>query len=154
DKRLAAVAKADAVRKVWHKDTTYWGMEPDSDAAKAAKNRMGWLTVTDLMLEHADDLQRFGEHVKAAGFKKAVFVGSAGSSPAVEVYAQAFGGQNGYPSLSTIHADAAARLDKVDADTLYVHAGKAATTPNQKDAHGNLWKHQSDGDHYVMVTSA
>src|SRR5579883_790905 len=113
DQRLAALAKADAVRKVWHKDGTYWGLDAGSDAAKAAKNRMGWLTVTDLMLEHADDLQRFGEHVKAAGFKKAVFVGSAGINPAVEVYAQAFSGQNGYPQLSAVHAEAAAKLDKL-----------------------------------------
>jgi transaldolase/glucose-6-phosphate isomerase len=152
--RLAALAKADAVRKIWNKDPSYWGLDPESDGGKAVKSRSGWLTVTDLMLEHADDLQRFGEHVKAAGFKQVIFCGSAGINPAVEVYGQAFSGQNGNPHVRAMHAEAVAKLDSLSADTLVIHAGKAATTPLQKSAHEHLWSLQPHGDHYVMVTSA
>src|SRR5207249_4884283 len=86
DKRLAALAKADTVRKIWQKDSTAWGIDKDSDTGKSLKNRLGWLTVTDLMMEQADDLQRFGAHVRDAGFKEAIFCGSAGINPAVRVF--------------------------------------------------------------------
>jgi transaldolase/glucose-6-phosphate isomerase len=53
-----------------------------------------------------------------------------------------------------MHAEAAAKLNQLDADTLIIQAGKAATTPMQKDAHEKLWHLQPHGDQYAMVTSA
>jgi transaldolase / glucose-6-phosphate isomerase len=154
EKRLSALAKADAVRKVWQKDGSYWGLDKDSDAGKALKKRMGWLNVTDLMLDRSEDLERFAEHVKAAGFKRAIFCGSAGINPAVAALAQAFGGRQGYPEVSAMHAEQLAKIESLEADTLVIHAGKAATVPMQKAAHEHLWSLQPHGDHFVLVTDA
>src|SRR5205823_8217474 len=82
DKRLAAIGKADTIRKIWQKDTSVWGFDKDGEDGKRVKNRLGWLSITDLMLEHAADLERFGRHVKDAGFKRVIFCGSAGINPA------------------------------------------------------------------------
>ncbi len=154
DKRLAALAKADTVRKVWQKDASAWGIDKDSDTGRTIRNRLGWLTVTDLMLEHADDLQRFAAHVKDAGFKEAIFCGSAGINPAVRVFAEAFGPRPGYPRLRAMHAEDVARLESLSGDTLVIHAGKAATVPLQKAAFAHLWSLQPHGDHYVAISDA
>ena len=154
DKRLAALAKADAVRKVWQKDASFWGVDKDSDAGRALKQRMGWLNVTDLMLDHAEDLERFAQHVKASGVKRAIFCGSAGINPAVDALAQAFGGQPGWPEMSAMHASDVAKLPSLDAATLIIHAGKSATVPFQKAAHEHLWGLRPHGDQYVLVTDA
>src|SRR5579884_569821 len=154
DKRLAALAKADTVRKIWQKDAATWGIDKDSEAGKSLKNRLGGLTVTELMLEHADDLQRFGAHVRDAGFKQAIFCGSAGINPAVRVYAEVFGPQQGYPRLQAMHAEDVARLGSLSRDTLVIHAGKTATVPMQKAAFEHLWRLQPHGDQYVAVSDA
>jgi transaldolase/glucose-6-phosphate isomerase len=153
NQQLAALAKADTVRKLWNKDSSVFGKDKDSEAGKNIRNRLGWLHITDLLLEHAEDLERFAQHVKDAGFKRAIFCGSAGINPAVEMYAEAFGSA-GYPQVTAMHAGDVEKMTQLEADTLVIHAGKKATVAMQQAAHANAWKLRPNGDQYVLVTDA
>ena len=146
DKRLAAIAKADVVRKIWQKDVAIW----QGDAA-ALKKRLGWLTITDPMQDKAPDLDRFADHVRAAGFKRAIFVGSPNIRPAVEAYAQVFGSPSGI-QLGTRSADETRELNALAPDTLVILAGKAATAAQVHAAFDHLWRLSPRGDQYVIVT--
>src|SRR5207302_11241599 len=101
------------------------------------KERMGSGTITDQMLDNVPDLARFTAHVKDAGFKKALFVGSPGIRPAVEVYSQAFSSPGGI-GLTTVNAEDALEMQALSPDTLVILAGKTATAPNVKAAFQHL----------------
>jgi transaldolase/glucose-6-phosphate isomerase len=154
EKRLAALGNAGLVRKIWQKDVSAWGLDGESEAGRRAKQRLGWLTVTDAMLDQVPDLLRFAQHVRDAGFTRVMFCGSAGINPAVEAIGQAFAGQPGHLQLTTVHAERVNEIKELDAETLVIHAGKQATAPMQKAAFEHLWKLRPNGEQYVVVTDS
>ncbi|HLY65745.1 MAG TPA: bifunctional transaldolase/phosoglucose isomerase [Chloroflexota bacterium] len=153
-KRLAALSKADAVRKIWQKDPAYWGQDKDQAAAALVKNRLGWLTVTETMLEHAPDLNRFAGHVNADGIKHAIFCGSSGIIAGVEAFRQAFGPQTGFPELTMLAADKASGVSSLHPETLVILAGKSATAPMVSAAYYHLRQLLPGGERYVVATDA
>jgi transaldolase / glucose-6-phosphate isomerase len=54
-------------------------------------NRLGWLTISEKMLEHAPELNAFVEQVRADGFTDAVLLGMGGSSLGPEVIRRSYG---------------------------------------------------------------
>src|SRR3954462_3590866 len=50
--RVRRAAEEDVVRRVWRKDDTLWGPAGQAEV----RDRLGWLTIADTMLEEADDL--------------------------------------------------------------------------------------------------
>src|SRR4051812_32714445 len=84
--RVKKAAQEDVARRVWKKDDTLWG-GPGPEIG----DRLGWLTISDQMLESAPDLREFAEACKGDGLTDAVLLGMGGSSLAPEVFRLSFG---------------------------------------------------------------
>jgi transaldolase / glucose-6-phosphate isomerase len=81
-------AQAEGVAKrVWQHDETLWG----DPGVPEIGNRLGWLTISEKMLEHAPELNELVEQVKADGFTDAVLLGMGGSSLGPEVIRRSYG---------------------------------------------------------------
>ena len=81
-------AKADNVaQRVWRKDDTLWG---EAGAPEVA-DRLGWLTISEPMLEEAADLEAFAEEAKRDGLTDCALLGMGGSSLGPEVIRRSFG---------------------------------------------------------------
>jgi transaldolase len=75
-----AIAESVAQR-VWRKDDTLWG----EHGAPEIGNRLGWLTISEPMLEDAPELHAFVAECQAEGFEECVLCGMGGSSLGPEV---------------------------------------------------------------------
>ena len=125
---LADLKQRGVVGRIWRKDHTVWKPEPAEIA-----NRLGWLTVTDLMSEQVPTLTSFAEEIKDAGFRNVVLLGMGGSSLGSEVLRQAFGSAPGYPELlvldSTVPACVQAVTEAIDPTrTLFLVSSKSGGT--------------------------
>ena len=149
----------DVTGRVWRKDHTVWKADPTEIA-----DRLGWLTVSDLMDEQLPALQDFAEEVKNAGFRHVVLLGMGGSSLGPEVLRQTFGSAPGHPRLivldSTLPAWVQQVTDDIDpARTLFLVSSKSGTTiePNTFYAHFRRLVEKAvgqdqAGQHFVAVT--
>ena len=77
-------------RRVWRKDETLWG-GPGPEIG----NRLGWLTISEPMLENAADLKEFAETAKSEGYTHAALLGMGGSSLGPEVIRRSYGDAGG-----------------------------------------------------------
>ncbi len=131
DVTLSDLGRRDVVRRIWRKDHTVW--KPDSTEIS---NRLGWLTVTDLMHEHVSALETFSQEVRSAGFRHVVLLGMGGSSLGPEVLRQTFGSAAGHPELVVLEAGACigpAHVQDVTEtieplETLFLVSSKSGTT--------------------------
>jgi transaldolase/glucose-6-phosphate isomerase len=127
--RVRAAVAEGVAQRIWRKDPRLWG-GPDKPEIE---NRLGWLTITEPMLEHAGDLFEFVEAVKAAGYTDAVLLGMGGSSLGPEVLRRSFGEIEGALRLQVLDStDPGAVLAverSVDLErTLFVVASKSGGT--------------------------
>ena len=128
---LAKLEQDKAVARIWHKDYTVWKPDPAE-----ISNRLGWLTVTDLMHEQVPSLETLGREVREAGFTQVLLLGMGGSSLGPEVISQTFGSTRGYPRLVVLEAGACITPAQIDEtvqaieplDTLLVISSKSGTT--------------------------
>jgi transaldolase/glucose-6-phosphate isomerase len=77
----------NVARRLWARDESLWGGPGVPEIA----DRLGWLTVSDELLEQAGELREFVAGVKADGFTDAVLLGMGGSSLGPEVVRRSFG---------------------------------------------------------------
>ena len=129
--------RRDLVGRIWRKDHTVWKPDPEEIC-----DRLGWLTVTDIMGEQVSDLEAFADEVRSARFQHVVLLGMGGSSLGPAVLRQTFDSADGYPELivldSTVPAWVQAVTEAIDpARTLFLVSSKSGTTiePN------SLYKH-------------
>ena len=134
---LADLQQRDMMGRIWRRDHTVWNPDPTE-----ITNRLGWLTVTDMMCEQIPALEAFAAAVRDDGFRHVVLLGMGGSSLGPEVLRQTFGSSEGYPQLivldSTVPAWVKAVTDGIDpAHTLFVVSSKSGFTnePNAFYAH-------------------
>jgi glucose-6-phosphate isomerase/transaldolase/glucose-6-phosphate isomerase len=125
---LADLNRQDAIERMWRKDHTIWKPEPVE-----ITNRLGWLTVTDLMQEQATALKTFTEEVRSAGFRHVVLLGMGGSSLGPEVLRQTFSQAAGYPELLVLDSTVPAWVQAVavaivPAKTLFLVSSKSGST--------------------------
>ncbi|MDO8473366.1 MAG: transaldolase, partial [Dehalococcoidia bacterium] len=125
---MADLKLGDVPGRIWRRDYTVWKPEPDE-----ITNRLGWLSVAELMVAQVEALQEFAGEVRAAGFRHVVLLGMGGSSLGPEVARQAFGASEGFPQLfvldSTIPASVLSVNRKIDpAHTLFLVSSKSGTT--------------------------
>jgi len=140
--------------RLWGKDHTVWSLQPVPELT----DRLGWLKLPESMRTQAEDLARFGQEARAAGFRDAVVLGMGGSSLAPEVFARTYGSVNGYPALSVLdstHPEAvrslAARLDPTR--TLFVVSSKSGTTTETLSLFRAFWQWTAEaGRRFVAVT--
>ncbi|HEY1507670.1 MAG TPA: bifunctional transaldolase/phosoglucose isomerase [Solirubrobacteraceae bacterium] len=86
DRVKKAVAESVA-KRVWQRDPSLWG----GPGVPEIEDRLGWLTVSETMLEQAPVLDQFVAEVRDEGFTDAVLLGMGGSSLGPEVIRRSFG---------------------------------------------------------------
>jgi len=156
---LAYLEQSQVVTRIWSGDHTVWKPDPTEIA-----DRLGWLTVTDLMRQQASDLASFAAEVRDVGFKHFVLLGMGGSSLGPEVLRQTFGSAPGYPELivldSTVPGWVQSVTDAIDpAQTIFLVSSKSGSTtePNMFYAYFRDLVEQAvgldaAGQHFIAVT--
>lgn len=125
---LSDLGENDVPGRIWRKDHTVWKSDPTEIA-----DRLGWLTVTDLMEEQAANLRTFAKDVKDRGIRHVVLLGMGGSSLGPEVLRSTFGSAPGYPELivldSTVPDWIQSVTDVIDpVHTLFLVSSKSGGT--------------------------
>jgi transaldolase/glucose-6-phosphate isomerase len=85
--RVKRAVSEEVAERVWRRDVTLWG----GPGVPEIEDRLGWLTISEPMLEHAPELHAFADEVRAEGFTDAVLLGMGGSSLGPEVIRRSFG---------------------------------------------------------------
>jgi transaldolase/glucose-6-phosphate isomerase len=85
--RIARALGEKVAPRVWRRDPSLWG----GPGVPEIEDRLGWLTVSEAMLENASELHRFAERCREDGFTDAVLLGMGGSSLGPEVIRRSFG---------------------------------------------------------------
>jgi transaldolase/glucose-6-phosphate isomerase len=129
---LARLEQERFIARVWQRDPDVW-KPGDADHAAVIKNRLGWLTVIELMEACVDDLAGFADGVRQDGIKHVVLMGMGGSSLCPIVLRDTFGVRAGYPELVVLDSTSpAAVLDvesKIDVSkSLFIDASKSGST--------------------------
>src|SRR3954469_19603430 len=86
-KKAQEATSENVAQRIWRHDESLWG----GPGVPEIGNRLGWLTISEKMLEHAEDLANFVEEVKSEGFTDAVLLGMGGSSLGPEVIRLSYG---------------------------------------------------------------
>jgi transaldolase/glucose-6-phosphate isomerase len=162
DAALAALDKADFVRRLWAKDSSLW--KPDDASHQAEiKSRLGWLDVMDLMRTRLDEMTGFAAGLRDAGLTHALLCGMGGSSLAPEVLRETFGVRDGYLDLAVLdstdpQAVLAAEARSDPARTLYIIASKSGGTTEPNAMFKYFWekvraaKGDAAGENFIAIT--
>ncbi len=150
--RVRRAVADNVAQRVWRKDVTLWG----EAGTLEIEDRLGWLTVSEPMLEHAADLHAFASECVEAGFTDAVLLGMGGSSLGPEVIRRSFGeipGALRLQVLDSTHPDEVLRVqESVDLEhTLFVVSSKSGSTIETL-SHYRYFASMARPDQFVVVT--
>lgn len=158
EERLKAWKRENFIRRLWAKDPTLWFPKPEPEIT----DRLGWLTLPEVMHEKLDELVSFAEEVKSEGISHVVLLGMGGSSLAPEVFQKTFGNSPGYPELLVLdstHPEAVRVLrDRVDLGrTLFLVSSKSGATLETLSLFRYFWNETSQvvdkpGRHFAAIT--
>jgi transaldolase/glucose-6-phosphate isomerase len=128
--RIDRATSDHVAQRVWRKDPTLWGGSADTPELS---NRLGWLTVSETMLEQVPEVNSFVDECRQAGYTDAILLGMGGSSLGPEVIRRSFGEIPGglrLQVLDSTHPDAIAAVqDSIEIDkTLFVVSSKSGGT--------------------------
>jgi transaldolase / glucose-6-phosphate isomerase len=138
--------------RVWRRDPSLWG----GPGVPEIENRLGWLTVSEAMLEHASELHAFAEECRREGFTDAVLLGMGGSSLGPEVIRRSFGEIPGglrLQVLDSTHPDLVLRVqESVDLErTLFIVSSKSGGTIETL-SHYHHFRAHAGPRQFVVVT--
>src|SRR4051794_951841 len=127
--RVERAAKEDVAPRVWRRDESLWG----GPGVPEIGNRLGWLTISESLLEEADDIMAFAHGLAAEGYKDAVLLGMGGSSLAPEVLRRSFGRVKGALALHVLDSTDASEIlaveSKLDLEhTIFIVSTKSGGT--------------------------
>jgi transaldolase/glucose-6-phosphate isomerase len=152
--RVKRATAENVAQRIWRKDPTLWGGEPGTPEIE---DRLGWLTVSETMLEQAPDLHAFAEQCRAEGFTDAVLLGMGGSSLGPEVIRRSFGEIPGglrLQVLDSTHPDVVLgveeSLEGLD-QTLFVVSSKSGGTIETL-SHYRHFRAKAGPHQFVVVT--
>lgn len=125
---LSALDQDAVLRRIWERDHTAWAGEPDEIV-----NRLGWLTVSDEIVEQIHALTDFAQEVKNTGFRHVVLLGMGGSSLGPEVVRQTIGSADGFPELIVLDSTVPESVESVTkaidpSRTLFLISSKSGGT--------------------------
>jgi len=132
--RIAKWTGEDICRRMWHKDGTVWFTDPEEAARTGAlTNRLGWMSVPEIMLGEVESLEGFSREVRGEGYTRVVLLGMGGSSLAPGVLMKTFGNRAGFPSLTVLDSTHPAAVEQVLEDidlssALFVVSSKSGGT--------------------------
>jgi glucose-6-phosphate isomerase len=152
--RLRQMDRDRIVERIWRKDHTVWQDDPTE-----ITDRLGWLTVSDLMHERIGELEGFAERVAADGFETAILLGMGGSSLAPEVLARTFGFADGALELIVLDTTHPATIDRLAGElefdrTLFIVASKSGGTTETLSHFAFFWDRTPNGAQFVAITDA
>jgi transaldolase/glucose-6-phosphate isomerase len=145
--------KESVVQRIWRKDASLWAPPGTPEVA----DRLGWLTVSDALLDAADGLESFAQECRSEGLEHAVLLGMGGSSLGPEVIRRSFGDAGGMTLhvLDSTDPGAVLAVERaVDLDkTLFLVSSKSGGTVETL-SHMRYFYERSggDGSHFVAVT--
>jgi glucose-6-phosphate isomerase len=153
----------DIVARIWRRDVSVWGAEPNSDLARAIANRLGWLNLPTTMENEIPRVEALAESVRNQGITHAYLLGMGGSSLCAEVMRSVSGQRDGYPHLvvmdTTDESAIAGVLSALDPPrTLFLVSSKSGGTIEPASMEKLYWAHMSKalgtnaGRHFVAVT--
>jgi transaldolase/glucose-6-phosphate isomerase len=150
--RLERIDRDRILERIWRKDHTVWKDDPTE-----ITNRLGWLSVTDLMHERIGELEAFAEQAAADGFETAVLLGMGGSSLAPEVFMRTFGSADGALELIVLDTTHPATIQRVADEldlrtTLFVVASKSGGTTETLSHFAHFWDATPIGHQFVAIT--
>jgi glucose-6-phosphate isomerase len=152
--RVRTAEREKVAKRIWSHDESLWGGPGVPEIA----NRLGWLTISEKMLEHAADLREFADAARADGLEHAVLLGMGGSSLGPEVIRSSYGDVPGGMRLHVLDStDPGAVRDTeqaVDLDkTLFIVSSKSGGTIETL-SHMRYFYERSggDGSHFCAVT--
>ena len=140
------------VERIWRKDHTVWKDDPTE-----ITDRLGWLTVSDLMHERIGELEGFAEQSAADGFETAILLGMGGSSLAPEVFGRTFGFADGALELIVLDTTHPATIDRLAGEleldrTLFIVASKSGGTTETLSHFAFFWDRTPNGAQFVAIT--
>ncbi len=152
-KRVETAVSEDVAKRVWRKDESLWG----GPGVAEIGDRLGWLTISDRMLEEAGDLKAFAEQAKADGFTHAALLGMGGSSLGPEVIRRSYGDAGGLELhvLDSTHPDAVRALEgAIDLEkTIFIVSSKSGGTVETLSHMKHFYDRVGgNGDQFVAVT--
>jgi transaldolase / glucose-6-phosphate isomerase len=150
--RVQRAVAENVAQRVWRRDASLWG----GPGVPEIEDRLGWLTVSEPMLEHAADLHLFAAECVAAGFTDVVLLGMGGSSLGPEVIRRSFGEIPGALRLTVLdstHPDEVLGVqDSLDLEkTLFIVSSKSGSTIETL-SHYRYFKALARPDQFVVVT--
>ena len=127
--RIHSAHAESVAKRVWARDESLWG----GPGVAEIGNRLGWLTISDKMLEHAGTLHEFADKARADGLEHALLLGMGGSSLGPEVIRRSYGDVPGGMRLhvldSTDPGAVLATERAIDLDkTLFIVSSKSGGT--------------------------
>jgi glucose-6-phosphate isomerase len=141
-------------KRIWQRDESLWG----GPGVPEIGNRLGWLTISEKMLEHAGELNEFAERARADGLEHAVLLGMGGSSLGPEVIRRSYGDIPGGMRLQVLDStdpgavlatERAVELEK----TLFVVSSKSGGTIETLSHMRYFFERTGrDGSRFVAVT--
>ncbi|HEU4760592.1 MAG TPA: bifunctional transaldolase/phosoglucose isomerase, partial [Dehalococcoidia bacterium] len=131
ERTLRSLQEREFTRRLWAKDASLWNA--DAGEQRGIRERLGWLTVTEAMLEHRDRQAALAAEVREAGFRRVVLLGMGGSSLAPEVLSRCIEPAPGYPQLVLLDTTDPATILEAErsldlARTLFIVSSKSGTT--------------------------
>jgi transaldolase/glucose-6-phosphate isomerase len=128
---LAHAEEDRFVTRIWEKDPDLW-KPPTADQSEIT-DRLGWLTVIDVMRDALPRLDALQDAVRSEGITHVVVMGMGGSSLAPEVLRETFGSASGQPELLVLDSTDPATVLAVEKaahpeHTLFIVASKSGGT--------------------------
>jgi transaldolase/glucose-6-phosphate isomerase len=150
--RVQRAVAENVAQRVWRRDPTLWG----PPGTPEIEDRLGWLTVSESMLEHAPDLGAFAEECREAGFTDAVLLGMGGSSLGPEVIRRSFASIPGGLALHVLdstHPDVIRELEAslTIPNTLFIVSSKSGSTIETLSQY-RYFKVKAQPRQFVMIT--
>ena len=141
EKQLGDLQKGEAPRRLWAKDPTLW--TKDAATGRAIKDRLGWLTVADALLEDREKLRAVAREGRR--FADVVLLGMGGSSLCPDVLRHTFGKVAGHPRLHVLDTTDPASILAVrrairPRETLFIVASKSGTTTETLSHFAYFWE--------------
>ena len=150
--RVTRAMAETVAQRIWRRDPGLWG----PPGTPEIEDRLGWLTISEPMLEHASEVRAFAEQCRAEGFTDAVLLGMGGSSLGAEVIRRSYGEVPGGLKLHVLDStnpDVIAALESELSipDTLFVVSSKSGSTLETL-SHYRYFKVKGHPRQFVMVT--
>jgi transaldolase/glucose-6-phosphate isomerase len=150
--RVRTAMGESVAQRVWRRDPALWG----GAGVPEIEDRLGWLTVSETMLEHASELTTFVKACRAEGFTDAVLLGMGGSSLGPEVLRRSFGEvPDGLrlQVLDSTHPDVISSVqESIDlAKTLFIVSSKSGGTIETL-SHYRYFSSLAEPRQFVVVT--